>query len=183
MLTLAKPLGGGLPLGATLIADRVASALRPGQHGSTFSGGPCACAVGVKVFDTIAAPEFLEAVRVQAVRLRAGLDLLASSSPFTLRARGRGLMQALVLKPAHRARGLDVVKEARARGLLVTRAGRDAVRLLPPLNCTNDEVDFALGVLAEALAALQPAAAVQPARPSREALHVPAAAAVAAPVS
>jgi len=183
MLTLAKPLGGGLPLGATLISDRVAAALRPGQHGSTFSGGPCACAVGVKVFDTIAAPEFLEAVRVQAVRLRAGLDLLASSSPFTLRARGRGLMQALVLKPAHRALGLEVLKEARARGLLVTRAGRDAVRLLPPLNCTNDEVDFALGVLADALAALRPAARVHRARPSRQALHVPAAAAVAAPVS
>lgn len=184
MLTLAKPLGGGLPLGATLISERIATALRPGQHGSTFSGGPCACAVGVKVFDTIATAEFLEMVRVQAVRLRAGLDRLSSSSPLTDCARGRGLMQALVLKPAHRARGLEVVKEARARGLLVTRAGRDAVRLLPPLTCTNDEVDFALGVLADALAALRPAARVQRVPSRRAAIDVPATAdAVAAPVS
>ena len=93
------------------------------------------------------------------------------------------MMQALVLKPAHRARGLEVVKEARARGLLVTRAGREAVRLLPPLTCTNDEVDFALGVLADALAALRPAARVERVRPSPQATNVPAATAVAAPVS
>ena len=179
MLTLAKPLGGGLPLGATLLSDRVAAALKPGQHGSTFSGGPCACAVGVRVFDVIAEPEFLEAVRLQAVRLRAGLDRLAATSPLTARARGRGLMQALLLKPAHRARGVDVVKEARNRGLLVTRAGRDAVRLLPPLTCTPDEVDFALGVLGDALAALQPARHVARSVVATNVVTAP----VAAPVS
>jgi predicted acetylornithine/succinylornithine family transaminase len=173
LLTLAKPLGGGLPLGATLISESVARVLRPGQHGSTFSGGPCACAVGVRVFDAIATPAFLEGVRLQAVRLRAGLDRLAAASPLVAKARGRGLMQALVLKPAHRLLGAEIVTQARHRGLLVTRAGRDAVRLLPPLNCTSEEIDFALGVLGDALAAAQPAK--RAARPLPAATEAPAA--------
>jgi predicted acetylornithine/succinylornithine family transaminase len=156
MLTLAKPLAGGLPLGAVLLDDRVASLLRPGQHGSTFSGGPAVCAVGVRVFDAVSRPDFLAAAGARATRLRAGLEALAAASPALAAARGRGLMQALVLAPRWVKRAGDVVQQARARGLLVTRAGADAIRLLPPLTASDAEVDEALALLATSLDAIAP---------------------------
>jgi predicted acetylornithine/succinylornithine family transaminase len=156
LLVLAKPLAAGLPLGAVLIAERVASLLRPGQHGSTFSGGPAACALGVRVFDAVSRPEFLSRVRALGERLRAGLDALAASSTLFRAARGRGLMQALVVAQPRRHPPGEIVTRAREHGLLVTRAGDDAVRLLPPLVCSEDEVDEALAVLGAVAAERSP---------------------------
>jgi predicted acetylornithine/succinylornithine family transaminase len=147
LVTLAKPLAAGLPLGAVLIGERVAGLLEPGLHGSTFSGGPAACAVGVRVFDAIAEPAFLARVRARGERLRAGLDALAGGSPLFRAARGRGLMQALVVARPRRHPPADLAKAARERGLLVTRAGADAVRFLPPLNVSEAEIDEALAIL------------------------------------
>jgi predicted acetylornithine/succinylornithine family transaminase len=162
VVTLAKPIAAGLPLGAVLVGASVAEHLKPGLHGATFSGGPAACAVGVRVFDTISRPEFLARVASQAARLRAGLEAIAGRSNLVREARGRGLMQALVLAPAWRKSVPDVVRAARDRGVLVTRAGDDAVRFLPPLNCSEAEIDAAVAVLGEALGAV--AAAKPPAR-------------------
>ena len=154
MVTLAKPIAAGLPLGAVLVGPRVASVLEPGQHGSTFSGGPAACAVAVRVFDTISSPEFLAEVGRRAAKLGGGLEQLAARSKLLCGARGRGLMQALVASPAARRRVPEIIRAARERGLLVTRAGDDAVRLLPPLTCTENEVDEALALLGSALDAV-----------------------------
>jgi predicted acetylornithine/succinylornithine family transaminase len=150
MLTLAKPLAGGLPLGAVLIGARVAALLKPGQHGSTFSGGPAVCAVGVRVFDAVSQPEFLATVTARAARLRAGLDALAARSRLFAGTRGRGLMQALVLSPGWKKRGGEFIAAARRRGLLVTRAGDDAIRLLPTLVASEAEIDSALEILSTA---------------------------------
>ncbi len=154
ILTLAKPLAAGLPLGAALLADHVAKLLRPGQHGSTFSGGPAACAVGVKVFDAINSPELLGNVAARAARLRAGLETRAAGSRLLSGARGMGLMQAAVVAPRWRRAIAAIIQGARQRGLLVTRAGDDAVRLLPPLTCSVLEVDEALAILGETLPAV-----------------------------
>ena len=157
ILTLAKPLAAGLPLGATLLSDHVAKLLKPGQHGSTFSGGPAACAVGVKVFDAISSPELLARVTSHAAHLRAGLESLASASRLLSGARGMGLMQAAVVAPRWRSYIPAIIQGARQRGLLVTRAGDDAVRLLPPLTCSVEEVDEALVILGETLAGVSDA--------------------------
>lgn len=159
LAALAKPLAGGLPLGAVLIGARVADHLRPGLHGSTFSGGPAVCAVARRVVDTIADPGFLLAVRARAERLRAGLLEIVAQAPVFRAARGRGLMQALVLARPRRHPPADFVRLARAHGLLVTRAGTDAVRLLPPLTVSEEEIDAAVAAMGEVALDMAPAAA------------------------
>lgn len=157
ILTLAKPLAAGLPLGAALLSERVAGLLRPGQHGSTFSGGPAACAVGVQVFDALSDPDLLIRVASRGRQLRAGLETLANGSPLLAGARGVGLMQALVAAPRGRRLIPKIIQGARERGLLVTRAGEDAVRMLPPLTCSGHELDEALAILGGTLAAMDAA--------------------------
>lgn len=149
MMTLAKPLAGGLPLGALLIGERVAGLLKPGQHGSTFSGGPAVCAVARRVFDVLSGPAFLARVKERGGRLRAGLENLAAASEVWSGVRGVGLMQALIVSRPRLHAPDRIVALARERGLLVTRAGSDAVRFLPPLNCTAGEVNEALEVMRE----------------------------------
>jgi acetylornithine/succinyldiaminopimelate/putrescine aminotransferase len=168
LMTLAKPLAGGLPLGALLINEKVAALLKPGQHGSTFSGGPAVCAVGVQVFDTVSQPGFLANVVERGEELRAGLETLVAERRLFVAVRGRGLMRALAVAPNWKKRLGEIVLAARERGLLVTRAGDDAVRLLPPLNCTSAEIETAIGVLREVARTLLPrasraSAAAQPA--------------------
>lgn len=147
--TLAKPLAGGLPLGAALLSARVAALLKPGQHGSTFAGNPAICAVAARVFDLVSAPEFLGRVEAAGARLATGLSAIVTDYPLFRAARGRGLMQALVLRrpKAAGANPGDFVAAARRHGLLVTRAGEDAVRFLPPLNVADAEIDTALELL------------------------------------
>lgn len=156
LVTLAKPIAAGLPLGVTLIGAEVARHLVPGQHGSTFSGGPAVCAVANRVFDTVAQPEFLAEVTARAEHLAAGLAAVAARSTAARGTRGRGLMQALVLAPAFKKRGGEVIAAARERGLLVTRAGDDAIRFLPPLVCSDAEIDSAIDILSAALESLAP---------------------------
>src|SRR5262249_36330070 len=88
LVALAKPMAGGLPLGAVLIGPRIAPHLAPGQHGSTFAGGPAIAAVGVRVFDIVSQPEFLSGVRERAAKLDHGLSHLAAESVALRGARG-----------------------------------------------------------------------------------------------
>ncbi len=143
MVTLAKPLGGGLPLGAVLLKEAVASAIQPGDHGTTFGGNPVAIAAGLAVLDRLDKPGFLEGVRVVAARLRSGLSELSGKGPF-LDVRGRP--RSPCLDPR------KVIEAAREEGLIIYRAGSDVVRFLPPLVLTAEEVDFALEALAKVAA-------------------------------
>ena len=143
LVTLAKGLGNGLPIGALLVRDGVADAIGPGDHGSTFGGNPVACAAACAVVEAID-DALLENVAARGEQLAAGLRRL----PGVLDVRGRGLLLAAVLDRDAGA----VVDACRERGLLALTAGADVLRLLPPLVVTEAEVDEALALLADALA-------------------------------
>ncbi len=143
LVTLAKSLGNGLPIGALLVADEHAGAFAPGHHGSTFGGNPVACAAACAVLDTID-DELLANVREQGARLRAGLAAL----PGLADVRGTGLLVgADTERPA-----AGVTAAALERGLVALTAGEHVLRLAPPLVVSGEQVDRALTILGEALA-------------------------------
>ncbi|HJS42997.1 MAG TPA: acetylornithine/succinylornithine family transaminase [Gemmatimonadales bacterium] len=148
MYTLAKPLGGGLPMGAVLVNDQIAATLAPGDHATTFGGGPFVASVALDVFRAIADPDFLAAVRAKGARLGAALGALASRRARVREARGRGLMWGLELNEV----ATPVVTAARERRLLVLTAGPTVIRIVPPLIVTNDELERGVAILDEVLA-------------------------------
>jgi acetylornithine/succinyldiaminopimelate/putrescine aminotransferase len=147
ILTIAKPLAGGLPMGAVIASDRVAQTLKPSDHATTFGGGPLVASVALAVVRAISDPAFLEGVRVRSAHLERALGRLMSERPFVKEIRGRGLMRGMVLGGA----AAPVVVRARELGLLVVSAGPDVVRIVPPLNITTAELDEGLAILSEAL--------------------------------
>jgi len=148
LLTLAKPLAGGLPMGAVLVSDRVAAALATGDHATTFGGGPFVATVALEVLRTIAEPDFLAEVRVKGAWLGQRLERLAANAPCVRAVRGRGLMWGIELgEPA-----AAFVTAARERRLLVLTAGPNVIRIVPPLTISRDELERGVAVLAEVLA-------------------------------
>lgn len=150
VMTLAKPLAGGLPVGAVLMRQAVADAMQPGDHGSTFAGNPLVCATAAAVFDVVADPSFLAAVEARGERLRAGLRAATAGNAHVREVRGLGLLVGVQLDVMAGA----VVEAARkAEGLLVITAGKgDVVRLVPPLTVTDADVDECVAKLARVLA-------------------------------
>jgi predicted acetylornithine/succinylornithine family transaminase len=144
MLALAKPLGGGLPLGALLVREELAGALKVGDHGSTFGGNPVAAAAALAVLDQIGNDAFVQKVARKGAVLMKGLRALARRHPRAIRVvRGLGLMVGVEFSgPA-----AEVVQGLRAQGILATRAGDNVLRLLPPLTIKRKEI----GELLEAL--------------------------------
>ncbi|MCX4552147.1 acetylornithine transaminase [Streptomyces sp. NBC_01387] len=142
VVTLAKGLGGGLPLGAAVAFGPAADLLHPGQHGSTFGGNPVACAAGLAVLDTIAADGILDNVKRMGERLRSGIEALGH--PLVGQVRGAGLLLGIVLTES---RAHQVQKAAQDAGFLVNVTGPDVVRLMPPLIIGDDEVDAFLQAL------------------------------------
>jgi acetylornithine/N-succinyldiaminopimelate aminotransferase len=138
VMTLAKGLGGGLPIGACVTSPEYADVLQPGDHGSTFAGGPIPCAGANATLDVVLEDGFLDEVRQKGDRLLRGLDELSGGN-----ARGRGLMVAFQTEDAP-----GLVRRALADERLVLNAtGPDTVRLLPPLTVSDDEIDDALARL------------------------------------
>jgi len=142
LVTLAKGLANGLPIGALLVADEVAGAFAPGDHGSTFGGNPVSCAAACAVVDAID-DELLRRVAGHGVALADALTAL----PGVVEVRGRGLLLGAVVD---RSAG-EVVEACRQRGLLVLSAGDDVVRLAPPLTIDEADVSSALVILGSAL--------------------------------
>ncbi|HEV2062298.1 MAG TPA: aminotransferase class III-fold pyridoxal phosphate-dependent enzyme, partial [Solirubrobacteraceae bacterium] len=141
-MTAAKGLGGGLPIGVCLARPELSDVLGPGDHGSTFAGGPLVAAAACAVLDVVDDEDFLADVVVKGERLAAGLRSLGLSD-----VRGRGLMLAFTTEDAP-----GLVRRALLEHRLVLNAtGPDSVRLLPPLTVTADEVDEGLARLAAAL--------------------------------
>jgi acetylornithine aminotransferase len=136
VVTLAKGLGGGLPIGATLAFGTAATLLTPGTHGSTFSGNPVVCAAALAVLDTIEEEGLLDAVTRAGERLWRGLR--APDHPLVREVRGAGLLLGVVLDGEVAAR---VQRAAQDRGLLVNAVAPDVIRLAPPLTVTDGEVD------------------------------------------
>ena len=147
IMTLAKPLAGGLPMGAVLAVERVAEALHPGDHGTTFGGGPLVASVALDVVRTVTEAGFLARVTEAGDRLTRGLAALAAEVEGVVEARGMGLMLGLVLE----GEAGPVVARAREAGLLLVSAGPKVIRLVPPLTVTDAEIDEALAVLRGAL--------------------------------
>lgn len=147
IMAIAKPLGGGLPIGAILMTQAIADAIHIGEHGSTFAGGPLVTAVAQVVFRRIADAAFLAHVREVSDYLDEALGDLMATYAQVRELRGRGLMRGLQLNgPA-----APVRTAAHEVGLLVTTAGDDVVRLVPPLILERRHVDEAVEKLGQAL--------------------------------
>ncbi|WP_119583232.1 acetylornithine transaminase [Streptomyces europaeiscabiei] len=142
VVTLAKGLGGGLPLGATVAFGRAADLLQPGQHGTTFGGNPVACAAGLAVLETIRAEGLLENVKRQSEKLRNGIESLGD--PMIGHVRGAGLLLGIVLTEPLAPLAQQAAQDA---GFLVNAPAPDVVRLMPALNIGDAEVDALLQAL------------------------------------
>ena len=132
---------GGLPLGATLLGEKVQDVLSAGTHGSTFGGNPVCCAGGLAVLNTVTAPGFLDEVKRKAALLREKLAQLPGVESVS----GLGLMIGIALKDK---KAIDVANAALEEGLLVLTA-KTKVRLLPPLTITKEEIDAGLAIFTE----------------------------------
>ena len=141
VVTIAKALGGGLPIGALLVGAKAAETLQPGSHGSTFGGNPVAAAVARVVLRKLRSAELLANVERQGERLRKRLVALHNEIGFISEVRGKGLMLGAVLRDEWAGRAGELGEVCRRHGVLVLQAGSDVVRFLPPLNITDAELD------------------------------------------
>ncbi len=154
VMSSAKGIGGGFPLGAILAKEHVAKHLKPGSHGTTFGGNPLACAAGNAVLDIILAPGFLARVdRVARHLWRALVALKDRHADLIEEVRGAGLLLGLKLRQP--ATNTDLQARAVAEGLLTVAAGQNVLRLAPPLIITEAEADEAVDLLDRALAQLR----------------------------
>jgi len=147
IVTLAKALGCGFPIGAMLAGPKVAEVMQYGAHGTTFGGNPMAAAVARVALRKLGSPELLANVERQSAALRVALIRLGAEFGLFTDVRGRGLMLGAVLAEAYKGRAGEVLDIAASHGLLLLQAGPDVLRLVPPLNITDEE-------LAEGLARL-----------------------------
>lgn len=147
IVTMAKALGCGIPVGAFAAVEKVASAMVPGDHGTTYGGNPLACAAANKVFELFEEENILENVRKVSAYLENKLDKLVEKYEFVTQRRGKGLMQGLVVtKPVS-----NIINCAIENGLLVISAGADVLRLVPPLIITEENVDEMIEILEKSL--------------------------------
>lgn len=148
VMALAKPLGGGLPIGAVLLNEKAAAALNYGDHGSTFGGNPLVCAVANVVLDKLTQPAMLKHVRTVGAELGAGLRDLGERFGCVSDVRGRGLMWGIEFRDISAA---SVVEAAQAAGVLLAGAGPDTVRIVPPLIITAEETHELVARLGRAI--------------------------------
>lgn len=149
VMCLAKGLAGGLPIGAVMAREEIAAHLVPGDHGSTFGASPLTTAAAVATLTYIEENNLLERARDASEFLLGKIRQLEDSTSLVTGSRGRGLLLAIELNDDVSA---DVAVECRNRGLLVNNVRPDAIRLMPPLNVTNDELERACEIFGEACA-------------------------------
>lgn len=149
IMTLAKALGNGFPIGALLAREEVAAVLEPGTHGSTFGGGPLACAVALAVLETIVSEDVPALAAERGTYFRDRLKQSFSGLTGVKEVRGLGMMVGIELAYP----GADVVAKCAEDGLLLNCTMGNVLRILPPLNATTDECDTATAILTQALAA------------------------------
>ncbi|MGI6706206.1 MAG: aspartate aminotransferase family protein [Clostridia bacterium] len=139
IFTLAKALGNGVPIGAILAKEKVASAFMPGDHGSTFGGNPLACAAGIAVTETLLHSSIIEEVERKGCYFKEKLMELKDKYSFVADVRGRGLMLGMELDPS--IPGKEIVQKALDMGFLINCAGHNTLRFVPPLIITVEEID------------------------------------------
>ncbi len=153
VITVAKALANGLPIGACVARGEAATTLEPGDHATTFGGNPVTCAAANAVIDTIERDGLLDVAAARGEQLRAGLQRLVDEEPLASGVRGRGLLVGLELD-LPLAGALEAA--CAERYLVVNAVAPDVLRLAPPLTVTPDEIDLALAAVAEALVAVTP---------------------------
>jgi predicted acetylornithine/succinylornithine family transaminase len=147
MLTLAKPIGGGLPLGAVITSEAIAQAMKYGDHGTTFGGNPVACALGTAVLTIVADKRFLKEVREKGAYLSAKLDALKKTNASIESVLGKGLLLGVRMKTDP----ISIISECRNAGLLLIKAGHNTIRFLPPLTVKKSEIDKAVKIFVNVL--------------------------------
>jgi len=151
VLTLAKGLGGGVPIGAMLASEKVAASFGPGSHGSTFGGNPLSCAAALAVLDTIEKEDLLNNVAGQSARIKTRLAAMVEKFSMAKAVRGSGLLLGLACSEAV----APIIEGCRSKGLLLLVAGPNVLRFLPALNIQADEVDQAMTILEEVFAVIE----------------------------
>ncbi|MGO8718190.1 MAG: aspartate aminotransferase family protein [Acidobacteriaceae bacterium] len=154
--TLAKPLGGGIPIGAMLCSDEAARALSPGMHGTTFGGGPLACAVAIAVIDTMRRDNLLDHIRQTGTYFLEQLQSLAANHSAVVNVRGKGLMLGMELSNADLAK--HVVARMLERHIVINRTSETVLRFLPPFILERQHIDQAVQTLDEILSSAAAAA-------------------------
>ncbi|XP_010539525.1 PREDICTED: acetylornithine aminotransferase, chloroplastic/mitochondrial-like [Tarenaya hassleriana] len=151
IMTLAKPLAGGLPIGAVLVTEKVASAIKYGDHGSTFAGNPLVCNAAIVVLDKISKPSFLDSISSKGRYFRDLLEKKLGGNLHVKEVRGKGLIIGIELDvPAN-----PLVDACRNSGLLILTAGKgNVVRLVPPLIISEEEIERAAEIIAQNMPAL-----------------------------
>jgi predicted acetylornithine/succinylornithine family transaminase len=150
LISVGKALGGGVPVGAALVSERVAQAMSPGDHGSTYGGNLLGTRAAAFVLDQLMNHGLIEHVKTVGMHFERRLRSLALQHTVIQEVRGAGLMRALQLP----VDAVPVVNAARERGLLINRTDEKVIRLLPPLNIQQDEIDRAIDILDSVFAAV-----------------------------
>lgn len=157
ILTSAKALGGGMPIGAMIAKDGFAASFTPGSHGSTFGGNPLACAVAGRALDIISRPETLAHVTTQSDKLQQALLALNRSHAAFAQVRGQGLLLGAVLQGAYENRAAEIVQAALNRGLMILQAGGNVLRFAPSLLLEDGDLYEGVNRLAATFADIQAA--------------------------
>lgn len=153
IVSAAKALGCGIPIGAMLTTEAVGRSFTPGSHGSTFGGNPLACAVGCAAFDIINTPETLQNVLRQGEKLKKGLQELSDASGVFAQVRGQGLLLGCVMSDKYKGRAAQLMQLALQHGLLVLVAGNNVLRFAPSLLLTDADLQTGLQRLKAAIKA------------------------------
>lgn len=150
IVTLAKGLAGGVPIGAFIVTDKVAAAFKPGDHGTTFGGNPLACAAANVVLDMVPKDEFLKNIQAVGKYFKDKLQELAKKYPkFIVDVRGEGLILGAELAGAEHGR--DIVNDCLAKGLIINCTAGKVLRFIPPLIITTAQIDEAFAVMDEVI--------------------------------
>lgn len=148
ILTTAKALGNGFPIGATIVTEEVAKCVVTGDHGTTFGGNPLACRLAHYIFSRLSEPELQRGVQEKEHTFRRGFEKLQKRFPELIKeVRGRGLILGVQLTQDP----TRIVTAARERGLLIITCGRNTLRLVPPLIISREEIEEGLGILEQAM--------------------------------
>jgi acetylornithine/N-succinyldiaminopimelate aminotransferase len=154
ILTTAKALGGGFPIGAMLTTTEIAKHLKIGTHGSTYGGNPLACAVAEAAFDTVNTPEVLDGVKAKAKIYAAGLEAINAKYKVFSEVRGKGLLIGAVLTADYQGRAKEFLNAAMEQGVMVLVAGASIIRFAPSLVIKDEEITEGLARFEKAVAAI-----------------------------
>lgn len=150
ILTMAKALGNGFPIGATMITERVEKALNVGDHGTTYGGNPLGSKIGSYVVDQVSNPDFLEAVNNKSERFVKALNKIAEKYPDHVeQVKGKGLLLGLQFKESVDIN--SIVTKCRENGLLIITAGMNVIRIVPALNIPDETIEEGLAILSNAI--------------------------------